>query len=97
VSDCETWADRHQNAYYLNTTVMASEWAVYKARNPQAKLVTINLQASDTAQVPTDTSVLQLGGFSDTVWEVIKSFVEGRPSADHWVKVIEAVQLPAQA
>lgn len=94
ISDCETWADRHNRPVYPDTTVMATEWAAYKSRNPNAKLVTINLAASETAQVPTDKNVLQLGGFSDSIWEIIKSFVEGTPSADHWVSEIEKIQLP---
>jgi 60 kDa SS-A/Ro ribonucleoprotein len=95
VSDCETWADgTGYGGYYGNSTSVAQAWAEYKTRNPKAKLVTINLQAGSTCQVKNDKDVMQLGGFSDTIWEVIKSFVEGMPSADHWVKVIEAIQLP---
>lgn len=95
VSDCETWTEIPDIFWGVQGgTGMASAWAEYKSRNPGAKLVTINLAASDTTQVVPDKDVLQLGGFSDTIWEVIKSFVEGMPSADHWVKTIEAVQLP---
>lgn len=95
VSDCETWMETSYGFYGgTRGTTMAQAWSEYKTRNPKAKLVTINLQASDTAQVVPDKDVLQLGGFSDTIWEVIKSFVEGMPSADHWVKTIEAIQLP---
>lgn len=99
-SDMETWMDdqsRTHSWYGGEATVSAQNWAEYKSRNPKAKLVCINLAAGDKVQVASNTDVLNIGGFSDTIWEVIKSFVEGMPSADHWVSVIEAVQLPAQA
>lgn len=99
-SDMETWMDgkaRGGWGYGGEGTVSAEAWAEYKSRNPKAKLVCINLQAADHCQVANNTDVLNIGGFSDTVWDVIKSFVEGRPSADHWVSVIEAVNLPDKA
>ncbi len=99
-SDMETWMDdqgARSSWYGGEATVSASMWAEYKSRNPKAKLVCINLAAGDKVQVASNTDVLNIGGFSDTIWEVIKSFVEGMPSADHWVSVIESVQLPAQA
>ncbi len=97
-SDMETWMDKQDSArsswYGGEATVSASMWAEYKSRNPKAKLVCINLAAGDKVQVASNTDVLNIGGFSDTIWEVIKSFVEGMPSADHWVSVIESVNLP---
>lgn len=103
ISDMETWMDSSSASSRPSWlgggegTVSASAWENYKSRNPKAKLVCINLAAGDHCQVANNTDVLNLGGFSDTLWEVIKSFVEGRPSADHWVKTIETIAFPAQA
>lgn len=97
-SDMETWADGvATRGWGGEATVSASEWAEYKSRNPKAKLVCINLAAGDHCQVANNPDVLNIGGFSDSMWEVIRSFVEGTPSADHWVNVIEAVKLPETA
>jgi 60 kDa SS-A/Ro ribonucleoprotein len=101
-SDMETWMDTNDKSvprlpWHDDGTVPAKEWAEYKARNPNAKLVCINLQAADHCQVTNSPDVLNIGGFSDTLWEVIRSFVEGVPSSDHWVKVIESITLPARA
>lgn len=100
-SDMETWADGKtygaSHGYFGGGTVPAQAWAEYKSRNPKAKLVCINLQAGNTCQVTNSPDVLNIGGWSDTMWEVIKSFVEGTPSADHWVSVIEAVKLPEKS
>ncbi len=97
VSDNESWFDNGRHIGWGRATSLASEWSAYKARVPDAKLVCIDLAMGATTQVGSDPSVLNIGGFSDTVWEVIKTFVEGKPSADHWVDVIEKIQLPAQA
>jgi 60 kDa SS-A/Ro ribonucleoprotein len=98
VSDCETWMDDSRFAtgmgYYGNGTSVAQAFAEYKSRNPKAKLVTINLAAGQTTQVPSNKDVLNIGGFSDSIWEVIKNFVEGVPSGDYWVDVIDKIQLP---
>ncbi len=100
VSDNESWFDNNNRTYGAwsgSGTSMAKEWEVYKARNPKAKLVCIDLAQDSTVQVKSAGSVLNIGGFSDTIWEVIKKFVEGVPSADYWVDVIEKVQIPELA
>lgn len=104
-SDMETWADRQVSASSWQSwshsyggasgTVSAQAWEQYKSRNPKAKLVCINLRAGDSCQIANNTDVLNLGGFSDTLWEVIASFVDRRPSADHWVDTIKAVNIPS--
>lgn len=99
VSDCETWVDDSRYGrgigYRGAGTTFAQAFAEYKSRNPKAKLVTINLQAGQTTQVQSTPDVLNIGSFSDSIWEIIKNFVEGVPSADYWVDVIGKVQLPA--
>lgn len=98
VSDCETWADDSRYGSLLGYrgpgTTFAQAFAEYKGRNPKAKLVTINLQAGQTTQVQSTPDVLNIGGFSDSIWEIIKNFVDGVPSADYWVDVINKIQLP---
>ena len=37
--------------------------------------------------------MLNIGGFSDRVFDVIAEFANGTLNADHWVGVIEAVSL----
>lgn len=98
-SDMETWMDTKTvgTSYGYEGTVSAQAWAEYKSRNPKAKLVCIDLSAAEHCQVANNTDVLNIGGFSDAMWEVIKSFVEGMPSADHWVNTIEAIKLPEVA
>lgn len=99
VSDNESWF--HGDRFYgrgtslsRGGTSLSNEWATYKDRNPQAKLVCIDLAVSPTTQAPTDKDVLNIGGFSDNIWEIIEKFVEGTKSTDHWVDTIENMNLP---
>jgi len=85
VSDNESWVDAGRN------TGMMREWATFKARNPAAKLVCIDLAPNRTTQAYDDEDVLNIGGFSDVVFEVIAAFMNG--AGDHWVETINKVQL----
>lgn len=89
VSDNESWVDAGRGR---GTATMA-EWQAFRQRNPQARLVCIDLQPSGTTQAQERADVLNIGGFSDQVFEVIAEFAAGRLHADHWVGVIEAVPL----
>jgi 60 kDa SS-A/Ro ribonucleoprotein len=37
--------------------------------------------------------VLNIGGFSDRVFDVVASFDKGGDDANHWVRMIEATEL----
>jgi 60 kDa SS-A/Ro ribonucleoprotein len=87
VSDCESWADPQG---YRGTGLM-NEWVKFKARNKQAKLVCIDLVPNRTSQVSSGEDILQVGGFSDQVFDVISNFLELGNNKDLWVKTIESV------
>jgi 60 kDa SS-A/Ro ribonucleoprotein len=90
VSDNESWMDSRQ-AY--RGTAMMEQWMTFKARNPSAKLVCIDLQPYGSTQAGEQTDVLNVGGFSDHVFDVIASFADGTLNSDHWVGVIEKMHL----
>jgi 60 kDa SS-A/Ro ribonucleoprotein len=89
VSDNESWADRHRG----RGTGMMHEWEIFKSRNPGAKLVCIDIQPGATTQAAESDDVLNVGGFSDAVFDVLAAFAEGGLSAEHWVGVIEKTEL----
>jgi 60 kDa SS-A/Ro ribonucleoprotein len=94
VSDNESWVDSPLHGRFGGSgTQTMKEWAAYKARNPKAKLVCIDIQPYGTTQATERPDVLNIGGFSDRVFDVIAEFARGTPAADHWVGVIEAVTL----
>ena len=93
VSDNESWVDSPwYGRFGGNATKTMHEWSIFKARNPKAKLVCIDLQPSGTVQAVSRDDVLNVGGFSDAVFDVIAGFVAGA-TGDHWVNTIEAVSL----
>lgn len=96
LSDYESWFDRDPNVYrhyYSDPTKMMKEWLIFKKRNPNAKLVCLDITPSGTAQVKEREDILQIGGFSDKVWGVIERFLSYGWSNDHWIKEIESVIL----
>ncbi len=91
VSDYESWLD--SSSYYGNATGMAAEWQKYKTRNPKAKLICIDLTPRGNSQINERADVLQVGGFSDQVFNVMSSFVEHGLGTDHWVAEIDRISL----
>src|SRR5262249_48051382 len=90
VSDNESWIDGRATS--RGTATMA-EWNAFKARNPRAKLVCIDIQPNAHTQAPNRDDILNVGGFSDAVFDVIAAFASGEAGGDHWVRVIDAVSL----
>jgi 60 kDa SS-A/Ro ribonucleoprotein len=95
VSDNMSWADFGlvKSGYGTRGTVMAEEWARFRARNGSAKLVLIDIQPYATTQVAERSDVLNVGGFSDAVFNVVSLFAKGELDANHWVGEVERVTL----
>jgi len=87
VSDNESWMDAGRG----RGTATMTEWAAFKKRNPNARLVCIDVQPYGTTQAAERDDILNIGGFSDQVFDVIAEFAAGRLDSDHWVGVIEKV------
>ncbi len=91
VSDNESWMD--SNRGWNNGTETMKQWNAFKARNKNAKLVCIDINPNATTQAQERQDILNIGGFSDQVFEIIDLFAKGELNADHWVGVIEAVEV----
>ena len=89
VSDNESWADPQ----YEEGTEMMRQWERFKRRNPEARLVCIDLAPNETTQTQEREDVLNVGGFSDAVFTLIAEFAAGRMAAGHWTKVIEDIAI----
>jgi 60 kDa SS-A/Ro ribonucleoprotein len=92
VSDNESWVDARGG----RGTATMREWAVFKRRNPRARMVCIDVQPYGTVQAAESADVLNVGGFSDQVFDVVADFAAGRLNPDHWVGVVEAVSLDSE-
>jgi len=96
LSDMQSWIetasgrDRYSGwGWGGGTTVAKKEWEALKRRNKRAKAVWINLQPSGTVQVPNRPDALNIGGFSDSVFQAMSSFMRAK-DANSWVKEIKA-------
>lgn len=94
VSDNESWVDSpHYGTFGGSATETMRQWAKFKQRSPKARMVCIDIQPYATTQAKEREDILNIGGFSDQVFDLIAEFAGGRLSADHWIGVIEAVTL----
>lgn len=91
ISDNESWIDG-QRPRWSGTGVM-EEWARFQRRSPQAKMVCIDIQPSATTQAPERPDIINIGGFSDTVFEHIAAFARNELSAERWVGLIAEIAL----
>jgi 60 kDa SS-A/Ro ribonucleoprotein len=89
VSDNESWVDARGG----RGTATMREWNLFKQRNPAARLACIDVQPYGTVQAVERDDILNIGGFSDQVFDVIAEFASGELNADHWIGVIDAVAL----
>lgn len=90
VSDNESWAD-YSGYRYGRDTGLNVEWQKFKRNNPKAKLVLIDLVPNSTVQTKNDKDVLNVGGFSDSVFDVISKFVSGDTKS--FMNVIDSIEL----
>jgi len=89
VSDSESWVDQGRG----RGTALLAEWSEFRQRNPKARLVCLDVQPNQTTQAGERADILNIGGFSDQVFEVISAFASGQLEADHWIARIEALSV----
>lgn len=88
VSDNESWVD----ATRYGATATMREWDRLKNRNPGAKLVCIDIQPYGTSQAPEGRAdILNVGGFSDAVFDTIARFVSGETR--DWVSIVKQMEV----
>lgn len=90
-SDNMSWLEYQGGRNWAGSTGMASTWLDIKRRTKEAKLVLVDVQPYTTTQAQTDKDVLNVGGFSDSVFDVVYNFLNNGNA--NWVDVINSVQL----
>ena len=91
VSDNESWIDAKRSG----ATATMGQWTVFKQRNPQAKLVCIDISPHATTQAMEREDILNIGGFSDDVFRIIAAFAAGQLGPAHWAGEIAAIDIAA--
>lgn len=92
VSDNQSWIDANR-AWSNGSTETLREWEILKRRNKNARLVCIDIAPFGTTQAHEREDILNVGGFSDAVFDVIANFAAGNNNADHWVSQIEGIEI----
>ncbi|MGE0151567.1 MAG: RNA-binding protein [Reyranellaceae bacterium] len=87
VSDNQSWVD----ATRRGATATMEEWRRLKRRCPRARLVCIDLQPYGTTQAQGDADILNVGGFSDAVFETLARFARG--GTPDWLAEVNAVEV----
>lgn len=89
VSDNQSWVDQGRG----RGTELMAEWEAFRDRNPKARLVCLDIQPYADTQAIERQDILNVGGFSDRVFELIAAFAFGSLDANHWIGQIEAIEL----
>ena len=90
VSDNQSWADAGWGG---RATAMMAQWEALKRRCPQARLVCVDIAPYGTTQAQARADVLNIGGFSDAVFDRIAGFAAGADGTEYWVREIEAIEV----
>ena len=70
-----------------------NEWQLFKSRNPSARLACLDFVPNATTQAKEREDILNIGGFSDTVFDLLALFANGQLHADHWVGEVEKIAI----
>ena len=90
VSDNESW----MSDYSWGGPPLSQEFAKFRSkRNPNAKIVCIDIAANETTQVKNKPGQLNVGGFNDTVFNVVSQFINGSNTGEEFVTTVESVSL----
>jgi len=89
VSDNESWAGLQGG----RSTALMREWERLKARNPNAQMICIDIVPNTTTQAVSRDDILNIGGFSDRVFDVIGQFANGNTGSDHFVAEIDKMKI----
>jgi 60 kDa SS-A/Ro ribonucleoprotein len=93
ISDNESWIGEGRHG----STAVLEQWRRFTANQARLqpgtfpRLVCIDVQPYATAQAPDAPDVLNVGGFSDAVFEVVAGFIGG--SGSSFVKEVEAIEV----
>ncbi len=87
VSDNQSWVD----ATRYGATATMREWDRIVRRNPGAKLVCVDIQPYGTTQAHGRPEILNVGGFSDAVFDTIARFARGE--ARSWVELVNQMEV----
>jgi 60 kDa SS-A/Ro ribonucleoprotein len=92
LSDNQSWVETVGIPQKRHTATM-EQWSKFKMRNRKAKMVCVDLQPYANSQAQERDDIMNIGGFSDQVFDIISLFSKGELSGEHWVNKINTISL----
>jgi len=92
VSDNESWFDGRGGYWRGSATGAQEEWNTFESNNPGAKYVGIDIQPNTTTQVKERNNVINVAGWSDTVFDLLAAVANGNGGGT-FVKTIESIEI----
>lgn len=92
-SDNESWiTDQGYGRSALQSPTLRY-WNEYKKIAPNCKLICIDITPKANAQIHAQPNVFNIGGFSDNVFKIVASIIDGVSDPDHLVKEVKKIAL----
>lgn len=98
ISDNESWVNPERQSYgwshrNAGATSVMQLFETLKKSNKNLKMACIDIQPNTSTQAPDNKNILNIGGFSDSVFDVVGKFASVGVGGDHWVDVIKKVEI----
>ena len=93
ISDNESWVDTRNRWNMENGVRLHAAWQETKKRLPKARMINIDLTPNTSTQVKERPDILQVGGFSDAVFDVMAAFHRGGNSLDFWASELDKIEV----
>lgn len=94
LSDNESWVDAsHYGHWGGGVTATLKQWSRFKSRNPEARMVCLDMQPYESTQAKERDDVINVAGFSDRVFDLLSTVAQGGAAAGHWTRVIDSIEL----
>jgi 60 kDa SS-A/Ro ribonucleoprotein len=92
ISDNQSWFDGSARGSYYNpgATGTTQEWQNYRAKRKDAKIVCWDIQPIATTQLKNDRSVLNIGGFTESAYDLVGNWFSSN-TRDQWRAVVNAI------
>ena len=87
VSDNQSWMDARGGP----ATASMVEWERIAKRNPSARLLCVDIQPHGTTQASGRAEIINIGGFSESLFELMAHFARGEVGS--WVELIERTEV----
>jgi 60 kDa SS-A/Ro ribonucleoprotein len=88
--DSGAWGGKSDYGIGLRGTLGINLFGSIKKKNPNAKMICIDIQPYGSTQFKERKDILNIGGFNDSVFNVIDSFVS---VGENWVDLIKAMEI----